>query len=68
MHFKIDKIFNPFFTTKPIGQGTGMGLAVSYSIITEKHQGNIEVFSKVNEGTKVVIEMPRYLEKNNDNI
>ncbi len=53
-----EKIFNPFFTTKPIGQGTGMGLAISYQIITENHQGNISVNSTPGEGTEFVMTMP----------
>ncbi|MHA2249473.1 MAG: CoA-binding protein [Candidatus Kariarchaeaceae archaeon] len=41
-----EKIFNPFFTTKPPGKGTGLGLDISYNIIVEKHHGNIKVYSK----------------------
>jgi signal transduction histidine kinase len=52
-----DKIFDPFFTTKPVGKGTGMGLAISYQII-EKHQGTIEVFSELNQGTEFVVTLP----------
>ena len=40
------RIFDPFFTTKPPGKGTGLGLSTSYSIITEKHRGQIEVESR----------------------
>jgi len=52
------KIFNPFFTTKPIGKGTGMGLAISYSIVTEKHGGNLKCISAPGEGTEFIIELP----------
>lgn len=53
-----DRIFNPFFTTKPVGKGTGMGMAISYQIITEKHRGKLQCFSTLGEGTKFVIELP----------
>lgn len=52
------RIFDPFYTTKPIGSGTGMGLAISHSIIVEKHKGKIKCFSGVGKGTEFVIEIP----------
>ncbi|MBW4612597.1 MAG: sensor histidine kinase [Desmonostoc vinosum HA7617-LM4] len=52
------QIFNPFFTTKPIGKGTGMGLSISYQIICEKHGGSLNCFSTVGQGTKFVIQIP----------
>ncbi len=54
----VDKIFNPFFTTKPIGQGTGLGLSVSYSIIHEQHRGRLLCSSILNEGTEFTILIP----------
>jgi signal transduction histidine kinase len=53
-----DKIFNPFFTTKPIGKGTGMGLAIAYSIVVEKHNGSLVCLSQPGQGTEFVIEIP----------
>jgi signal transduction histidine kinase len=53
----LDKIFQPFFTTKPTGQGTGLGLSLSYDII-KAHGGEIKVESKENEGTTFIIQLP----------
>ena len=52
------RMFNPFFTTKPVGKGTGMGLAISYSIVVDKHVGKLECNSKVNVGTEFIIQIP----------
>ena len=54
----IDKIFQPFFTTKPTGQGTGLGLSLSYDIITKEHKGTITVQSEENKGTQFIIAIP----------
>ncbi|MFN8354235.1 MAG: ATP-binding protein [Spirosomataceae bacterium] len=53
-----DKIFQPFFTTKPTGEGTGLGLSLSYDIITKGHNGTIEVESVEGEGTTFTIKLP----------
>jgi two-component system, NtrC family, sensor kinase len=53
-----DKIFQPFFTTKPTGMGTGLGLSLSYDIITKLHQGNIICHSREGEGTEFIIRLP----------
>ncbi|MGN6400796.1 MAG: ATP-binding protein [Flavisolibacter sp.] len=53
----IDKIFQPFFTTKPTGQGTGLGLSLSYDII-KAHGGEIKVESKEGEGSEFIIQIP----------
>ncbi|OCQ89787.1 PAS domain-containing sensor histidine kinase [Nostoc sp. MBR 210] len=52
------QIFNPFFTTKPVGKGTGMGMSISYQIITEKHAGKLECYSQPGQGTEFVITIP----------
>ncbi len=53
----IDKIFQPFFTTKPTGQGTGLGLSLSYDIV-KAHGGEIKVDTKQNEGSNFILELP----------
>jgi signal transduction histidine kinase len=53
----LDKIFQPFFTTKPTGQGTGLGLSLSYDIV-KAHGGEIKVETKEGEGTEFVIQIP----------
>jgi len=54
----VDKIFQPFFTTKPTGQGTGLGLSLSYDIITKGHNGELKVQSKEGEGAEFIISLP----------
>jgi signal transduction histidine kinase len=53
----LDKIFQPFFTTKPTGQGTGLGLSLSYDII-KAHGGTLKVESKEGEGSEFIIQLP----------
>lgn len=60
------KVFNPFFTTKPVGQGTGLGMSITYKII-KNHQGNIRVESKQNVGTKFIITLPINIDRENMN-
>jgi signal transduction histidine kinase len=52
------RIFEPTFTTKAVGKGTGLGLPISRQIIEEKHQGKLECFSTMGEGTEFVITFP----------
>ena len=52
-----EKIFQPFFTTKPTGSGTGLGLSLSYDIV-KAHGGEIKVESKEGEGTVFIIQLP----------
>jgi signal transduction histidine kinase len=51
-----EKIFQPFFTTKPTGQGTGLGLSLSYDIV-KSHQGTLAVETKENVGTEFIIQL-----------
>ncbi|MBD0277488.1 MAG: histidine kinase, partial [Flavisolibacter sp.] len=53
-----DKIFQPFFTTKPTGEGTGLGLSLSYDITTKGHGGELKVETKEGEGTEFIIFIP----------
>ncbi len=57
----VEKIFQPFFTTKPTGQGTGLGLSLSYDIVKE-HGGEFKVESKESEGTTFIIVLPKTAE------
>ena len=52
-----DKIFQPFFTTKPTGQGTGLGLSLAYDIVVKGHGGSLEVVSKENKGSEFIINL-----------
>ena len=54
----LDKIFQPFFTTKPTGQGTGLGLSLSYDIITKGHGGELRAETKEGEGTTFIVQLP----------
>ena len=54
-----EKMFNPFFTTKPVGEGTGLGLSLSYDIIVKQHAGSIEVETQPGEFTEFRIVLPR---------
>jgi signal transduction histidine kinase len=54
-----EKMFNPFFTTKPAGEGTGLGLSLSYDIVVKQHGGTIEVDTKPGEFTEFTIALPR---------
>jgi signal transduction histidine kinase len=53
----LPRIFEPFYTTKPVGEGTGLGLAVSYGVI-DRHEGCIQVRTRVGEGTRFIVELP----------
>jgi signal transduction histidine kinase len=54
----LEKIYQPFFTTKPAGEGTGLGLSLSYDIITKAHNGQLKVDTNEGEGAEFIIELP----------
>jgi two-component system NtrC family sensor kinase len=54
----LKRLFDPFFTSKPVGKGTGIGMAISYQIITEGHNGTLDVSSQPGQGSEVTIEHP----------
>ena len=54
----MDKIFQPFFTTKPTGEGTGLGLSLSYDIVTKGHGGELNVYSRNGDGAEFIILLP----------
>ncbi len=56
----LDKIFNPFFTTKPTGVGTGLGLSMAHDIIVQQHRGDIKVETSVGDYTKFIIILPKH--------
>ncbi|MBD2440659.1 PAS domain-containing sensor histidine kinase [Nostoc sp. FACHB-110] len=55
------KIFDPFYTNKPVGKGTGMGLSISYQIITNRHRGSLECISSLGQGAEFIITIPIHL-------
>jgi two-component system, NtrC family, sensor kinase len=54
----VKKIFQPFFTTKPTGEGTGLGLSLSYDIVTKGHGGTLSVHSREGEGSEFIVRLP----------
>jgi len=54
------RVMDPFFTMKPLGEGTGLGLTISHVIISHKHKGTFEVESKCGSGTVFIIRLPRH--------
>lgn len=52
------RVFDPFFTTKAVGKGTGMGMPISYQIVTEKHGGHLQCRSVSGEGTSFILQIP----------
>ncbi len=53
-----EKVFQPFFTTKPTGEGTGLGLSLAYDIVTKGHRGSLEVVSTEGVGSEFIIQIP----------
>ena len=54
-----EKMFNPFFTTKPAGEGTGLGLSMTHDIIVKQHGGRIDVETEIGQFTEFTIVLPR---------
>jgi signal transduction histidine kinase len=54
-----EKMFNPFFTTKPAGEGTGLGLSMSHDIVVKQHGGKIDVQTESDVFTEFIITLPR---------
>jgi signal transduction histidine kinase len=54
----LDKIFQPFFTTKPAGEGTGLGLSLAYDIVIKGHGGELKVDTREGEGTEFFVILP----------
>lgn len=57
----LDKIFNPFFSTKPTGTGTGLGLSISHDIVTQMHKGELNVQTEEGQYTEFIIRLPKNL-------
>jgi len=57
-----EKIFNPFFTTKPAGEGTGLGLSLSHDIVVKQHGGTIQVVTEPGSFTEFIITLPRVMQ------
>jgi len=59
--FTDKQIFNPFFTTKPAGEGTGLGLSMSHDILVKQHGGTIDVVTEPGSFTEFIITLPRVM-------
>ncbi len=55
----LDKIFTPFFTTKPSGEGTGLGLSICYEIVVDEHSGTIQVETKPGDHSNFTVVLPK---------
>jgi|GEM_PF-810245 len=60
------KIFNPFFTTKEVGKGTGQGLSIVHAMVVKKHEGKIHFETALGKGTTFIIRLPLYATKDNE--
>ena len=62
----LDKIFNPFFTTKPPAEGTGLGLSISHDIVVQQHRGELKVETEVGNYTEFIITLPKKVVENKE--
>ncbi len=53
-----ERVFNPFFTTKAMGKGTGQGLAIAHRVVVEKHEGSLDFETEIGQGTTFIIDLP----------
>ena len=64
----LEQIFTPFFTTKPAGEGTGLGLSLSYDIVVKQHGGDLTVTSEPLTFTAFTVTLPREMIQNDDKL
>jgi len=63
-----EKVFNPFFTTKPVGMGTGQGLSIAYKVIVNKHNGSLVFETEIGKGTTFMITLPLVVAEKSDSV
>jgi two-component system NtrC family sensor kinase len=61
-----EKVFNPFFTTKPVGMGTGQGLAIAHKVVVNKHNGSLLFNTTPGKGTTFIVTLPGVVDEKND--
>jgi signal transduction histidine kinase len=63
-----EKVFNPFFTTKPVGRGTGQGLSIAHKVIVNKHNGSLVFDTEIGKGTTFMITLPLVVADKSDSV